>query len=141
MAIVKMLDSDVTNKNTGRDLTINIERVRGNRGNTYPNVNSIMSNETSPISLDVELGESWVNDSKEWRDVYPVKGTDYLDIIVNNQTPSWDKKLEKFVPKVFETFTTDTNTSDSIEDEITVGGGNNVGIESAIDKTEDDLPF
>lgn len=99
MATAKLLGEDITNAETGRDLILNIVRVKNPRGGTYPTVNSVQAFDKTPLSQDAELAMSWAKDPKTWQDVYSVKGYDYLKIVVLGKVPMWDKKQEKFVPK------------------------------------------
>lgn len=41
--------------------------------------------------------DAWVNDPKDWRDMYRSKSYEYLEIVANGESPIWDKSLGKFV--------------------------------------------
>jgi len=152
MAIVRMLKQDITNIETGRDLALNIERIKNPRGGTYPAVNSIQSLDKSLLSEDVTLVEKWLDNKKVWGDVYSLKDYDYLKIIVDGEIPAWDKKTEKFVPKsVLDAQIEDV--TDGIESEVNMGANAQAVLETSdvtessyvaeVDTEEDtdDLPF
>lgn len=154
MAIVQMLKVDITHPETGRDLALNVVRVKNPRGGTYPTVNSINSLDASPLSDNPDTVSRWSNDGKNWDDVYTIKNYDYLSIVVNGGSPVWSKLKEKFVDKESETVEAEDVTSD-LDSELTIGKGNAVeNVESAgltkensnasgVDKEldTDDLPF
>lgn len=153
MAIVQMLKVDITNPETGRDIALNVVRVKNPRGGTYPTVNSINSLDASPLSDDAEIMDKWVNDKKTWNDVYTIKNYDYLRIVVEGGVPMWSKKLEKFVDKSTLTVEAEDVTHE-LDKELTIGKDNAVGNVKSDDLTtetsyvsdvkkeeEDDLPF
>lgn len=41
--------------------------------------------------------DAWVNDPKDWRDMYRSKSYDYLKIVADGESPVWSKELGKFV--------------------------------------------
>jgi len=113
---------DIFDDKEGRDLILNIVRVKNPRGGTYPVVNAIQGYDRTVLSEDSELATKWVNSEKTWGDVYSVKGYDYLKLVATGKTPAWDKKLEKFVDKdEMEEQTEDT--SSDLDSQITMGGG------------------
>jgi len=121
MAIVKMLGEDITDVENGRDLILNIVRIKNPRGGSYPSVNSIQAFGNGPLSTDAALSKGWSEDAKTWKDVYTVKNYDYLKIVVLGKTPIWDKKLEKYVAKE-DTIETETeDTSAELDSQISFG--------------------
>jgi hypothetical protein len=154
MAVVRMLKADITSTETGRDLVLNIERVKNPRGGTYPAVNSIQGLDKSVLSDNAELAEKWLANEKVWKDVYSVKDYEYLKIIVEGGIPAFDKKLKKFVPKS-ELEAREENVNDGIDAEVSMGADSKEPVvETAdvaeatyvadVDKQEDngdDLPF
>ena len=54
-----------------------------------------------PLGTDEQI-EAWMNDTKDWRDMYRAKSYDYLAIIANDQTPVYNQDLNKWVPWVDE---------------------------------------
>ena len=121
MAAVKMVDEDITDVETGRDLKLSIVRVKNPRGGSYPSVNSVLPIDRSPLSTDKALAESWVNDSKTWKDVYSIKPYDYLKLVVMGEVPAWSKKLEKYVAKSTLENETEESTSDNLDSMISMG--------------------
>jgi len=99
MATIRLIHEDITDPETGRDLVLNIVRVKNPRGGTYPAINSVQARDKKPLSADAELVEKWLSDTKSWEDVYSVKDYEYLKLIVRGEIPAWSKKLEKFVAK------------------------------------------
>ena len=139
-------NKDITNPQTGRDLSISINRNQNN----VPVVSAIVALDSTPLSEDAEQAEKWLNDARTWEDVYSVRTYDYLEIIVKGGIPVWDKDEKKFVDK--EALKAEGNTS---EEEITLGIDNvkvNLQAATATETTatetsvatedeEDDLPF
>ena len=50
-----------------------------------------------PLGTDEQI-EAWVNDTKDWRDMYRAKSYDYLKIIADDKTPVFNQSLNKWVP-------------------------------------------
>jgi len=122
MATIQTYKEDITNAETGRDLILNIVRVKNPRGGTYPTVNSIQAFDRTVLSEDTELANKWLNDEKTWRDVYAVKPYDYLKLVATGKVPAWDKATESFVDK--DTLPEQSeNTSDGLDSQITMGSG------------------
>ena len=153
MAIVQMRKSDITNIETGRDLTLNVVRVKNPRGGSYPSVNSIVDSDPLLLSDNPENASNWVNDGKTWDSVYTIKNYDYLKIIVEGGVPMWSKIKEKFVDKATLEVGGGNETED-LDNELVIGKGNaveNVKSEdltkenshvSGVDKElDEDLPF
>lgn len=139
-------NKDITNPQTGRDLSISINRNQNN----VPVVSAIVALDSTPLSEDAEQAEKWLGDARTWEDVYSVRTYDYLEIIVKGGIPVWDKDEKKFVDK--EALKAESNTT---EEEITLGIDNvkanlQAATETAPTATEtsvstedeeDDLPF
>jgi hypothetical protein len=49
------------------------------------------------LSDNQEQINAWVNDEKDWRDMYRSKSFDYLSIVADGESPVWDKDNGKFV--------------------------------------------
>ena len=140
-------NKDITNPQTGRDLSISIQRNQ----NKIPVVSAIVALDSGPLSEDAELAEKWLNDTRTWEDVYSVRSYDYLEIIVKGGIPVWDKDEKKFVDK--ESLKADSNST--LEEELTLGVENvkanlqastataPTATETSVDTEdeEDDLPF
>jgi len=94
MTAMKAVAHDITNPNTGRDLTLEINRNQFG----IPVVNSITYPlESTTLTSNVEQGKEWLGDTRTWRDVYSTRDYDYLKIVVRGDVPVYDKTQEKFV--------------------------------------------
>lgn len=113
---------DITNAETGRDLILNIVRVKNPRGGTYPTVNSVQAYDRTPLSEDSELANKWLADESTWKDVYSVKPYDYLKLVATGKVPAWDKAGEKWVDKDSLPEQTEDTTSD-LDSQVTMGAG------------------
>ena len=51
------------------------------------------------MTTDYDLGMKWVNDEKQWTDVYTVKNYDYMKIVAQGGIPAFDKVKKCFVDK------------------------------------------
>ena len=123
---------DIMNPETGRDLILNIVRVKNPRGGTYPTVNAIQGYDRSPLSEDSELAQKWLNDEKTWKDVYSVKGYDYLKLVATGKTPAWDKAKEKFVDKDLLPDENSEDTTSDLDSQITMGAAGKVTTETPV---------
>ena len=144
--IIKTINKDITDINTGRDLSIMIARNQSG----IPIVQSITPLDASVLSEDASLVEKWTADTRTWDSVYSVKPYDYLEIIVKGGTPVWSKDLKKIVDKNSLNVKSATAPLDT---ELTLGVSNvktNVTAATtatlptqpeATDDVEDDLPF
>lgn len=60
----------------------------------------------SKLSNNAEQLNNWINDDKDWRDMYRSKSYDYLKIVADGESPIWSKEENKFVvwqnPEEFE---------------------------------------
>ena len=52
----------------------------------------------TPLAESDELINSYVNDPKDWKDMYRSKSFDYLQLIANDETPVYNKTTQSFVP-------------------------------------------
>ena len=139
--VLLAIKKDVTNPQTGRDLSITINRNQSGA----PVVSAVASLDPTPLSNDAEEAKSWLSDTRTWEDVYSVRNYDYLEIIVKGGLPVWDKEAKKFVDKS----SIKTDTSDKLDAELTMaaavpntGGVVAASTTSAAPEAEgDDLPF
>lgn len=155
MATIGMLKEDITDVEVGRDIALNVVRVKNPRGGSYPAVNSVQSFDKEPLSKDAELAEKWLNDVKTWKDVYSIKPYDYLKLVVMGKIPMYDKKLEKFVAKEDLTQVDSEDTSKDLDSQISIGASSKSKAKVQTDdvtetytaevdveeEVEDDLPF
>ena len=51
----------------------------------------------TPLAETQEQIDAWVNDPKDWRDMYRSKSYDYLKIVADGESPVWSKEENKFV--------------------------------------------
>jgi hypothetical protein len=109
--VLTAIKKDVTNADTGRDLSISINRNQNN----VPVVSAISHLDPSPLTEDAEQRDAWLSDARTWEDVYSVRTYDYLEIIVKGDVPVWDKDAKKFVGK------SEAKAVDTTEAEITMG--------------------
>jgi hypothetical protein len=81
--------------NSGKDLNIKVTlNALGKRAFQITD-----DDEYTPLTTNYELGMSWINDSKEWTDLWKAKGEDYMEIILAGGVPFWDKTTGKYVDK------------------------------------------
>lgn len=82
--------------NNGKDL--NITLTRDTNGRTVYQVTD--ASLQSPLSNDYELAKSWIEDTKQWDEVYPVKPYEFLAICREGGIPRFDKESGKYVNSV-----------------------------------------
>lgn len=141
--VLNAIKKDVTNAQTGRDLSISINRNQNNA----PVVSAVASLDPSVLSEDSDKATEWLGDTRTWEDVYAVKSYDFLEILVKGGTPVWDKDEKKFVDK-----DSKVDNHDELESELTMGVENvkegikaaetmPADVDAAVDEEVDDLPF
>lgn len=144
--VLKAVNKDITNAETGRDLLVILARDQNNR----PSVQSISHVDPTPLSEDKALAKTWLEDDRTWQDVYATKPYDFLEILVRGGVPAWDKDEKKFVDKA----SLKTKEAEDTVGEVTLGVQNvkttvktakalpivvdPVGTDDVVD---DDLPF
>ena len=87
---------NVFDLNKGKDFTITISSTEKSNKVTYDIIDAGFP---SPLSKDVNKALEWINDTKTWGDIYSVKPYEYLNIIINNGIPVFDKEKKCFVNK------------------------------------------
>lgn len=87
---------NVFDLNNGKDFTITISATENSNKVTYDIIDAGFP---SPLSKDVNKALEWINDTKTWGDIYSVKPYEYLNVIVNNGIPVYDKDKKCFVNK------------------------------------------
>ena len=143
--VLQAVNKDITDPQTGRDLLVMIARDQNNR----PIVQSISHLDPTPLSEDSDLVKSWLSDDRVWEDVYSIRPYEYLEILIKDGTPTWDKEAKKWVDKAS---LTPAEGSDNLDAELTLGTQNvksNITTSSAEPTTavattgddDDDLPF
>ena len=134
--------------NNGLDLVVTLTRTSDNK----TAIQIIDAGFPSPLTDNIELGEKWINDAKQWDEVYTVKSYEYMEIIAMGGIPVFNKEINKYVDKeeldkireeaekqrIEENATEPTKDFSDIAESsgVNIIDGNNVK-----DEDEDDLPF
>jgi len=88
---------DITDLEKGRDLIITLGLTKAGNGREYTTITSIIPEDQSPLHVDKETAQSWVNDELTWSDVYSKKPEEYLEMIAKGEVPKWDSETKKWV--------------------------------------------
>lgn len=126
---------DVTDPDKGRDLILELTKAKTPKGAFYTVIQTVMYDDPSPISEDVNQMADWVGDELKWDDVYSKKAVEYLEAIARGETPRWDSEKGGYVY---------SNTETS---EVSMGGTstpksiNEVADPQANDEVDEELPF
>jgi hypothetical protein len=87
---------DIFNYYTGRDIIITLAQTPdptpGAPDKTTVKIN--VDNKQTPLAANEELMNLYINDTKDWRDMYRAKSYDYLKIVADGETPVWDKDIK-----------------------------------------------
>jgi hypothetical protein len=133
--------------NNGMDLIITLTRTSDGK----TSVQVIDEGMPSPLTDDFDLGMKWINDSKQWNDVYTVKSPEYMEIIAGGGVPVYNKDLGRYVDKeesvkvkeeadrqrLEETITTPTKDFSDIAE----SSGVNIVDGNDVKDDDEDLPF
>jgi len=159
LANIRMLKVDIGDVETGRDLFLNIDLIPGVGGRKpYPGVTSVMCDAPTKLSDSAEQEAAWLGDEKVWTDVYSTKDYEYLEIVVNDGIPVFNKALDKFVAKgsADDTYSQNnvpkTDPSKALDNELEIGGkAESITSTETVENTyvasvdtedeNDDLPF
>jgi hypothetical protein len=135
-------DKDITNPQSGRDLSITIARDQNN----FAFVQGIVPLDSEPLHADAKVVENWLADTKTWESVYAVKPYEYLEIIVKGGSPVFDKDNKKWIDKAG----ISQESTEKLDDELSIGVNNvkdnvtvatpTASVSSSVEE-EDDLPF
>lgn len=141
---------DITDPKTGCDLSIALAKVKNTQGGEYTAVSSILPNAASPLSVNPQLAQQWLEDPITWEKVYKKYDTEYLYIIGQGDIPTWSEAQNKWIVKVEADDTEAAGTHDNMGAAV----GSTKGAQSAqtqhpeveIDAeaeeiSSDDLPF
>lgn len=134
--------------NNGLDLIITLTRTADNK----TSVQIVDDGFPSPLTEDYDLGMKWIQDEKNWYDVYTVKSYDYMTIIAMGGVPVFNKELGKYVDKEEMNKIKEEAEQKRIEDELTeetrdyseVAKSNEIIVDAsntADDDSDEDLPF
>jgi hypothetical protein len=88
---------DITDVETGRDLTIFLTLTKSGNGKEYTSISSVMPEDPSPLHTDGSTASAWVNEETVWSDVYSKKPEEYLEMVAKGETPRWDSDTKKWV--------------------------------------------
>ena len=88
----------------GRDIVLTLTKTVRADGEEGVAIQINDKSVNKPLTNDVELGNSWINDAKRWYNAYTVKSPEYLSIVADDKIPYYDKAIGKFVPKTEEDF-------------------------------------
>ena len=94
---------DIFDYKDGIDLILTLTKApKKNENSSEKTAIKIMADVMpKPLGTDEQI-EMWVNDTKDWKDMYRAKSCDYLAIIADDKTPVFNPELKKFVPWVEE---------------------------------------
>lgn len=81
--------------NEGNDLTLTL--TRNALGKTEVNITDDV--DKTPLSENEEQALAWINDTKQWSDIYVTKSYDYMSVIVEGGVPVYDKEKGTYVDK------------------------------------------
>jgi len=91
----KIDDINIFDPKEGKDIIITVKK----KDNKNKITNISAANKQTPLAKDEATIESLVNDEKVWTDVYGVKPYDYLDLLLNNKVPFFNKATNKWEEK------------------------------------------
>jgi hypothetical protein len=120
---------DITDPETGRDLTLFLSLTKSGNGKEYTAINTIMPEDPSVLSENGSQSDEWLTDELVWSDVYSKKGEDYLDMVANGETPRWDSTTNKWV------------SNSQSEDVIASSNKPQFSDPQSENESDDDLPF
>jgi len=134
--------------NNGLDLIITLTRTADNK----TSIQIVDDGFPSPLTEDYDIGMKWIQDEKNWYDVYTVKPYDYMTIIAMGGVPVFNKELGKYVDKEEMNKIKEEAEQKRIEDELTeetrdyseVAKSNEIIVDAsntADDDSDEDLPF
>ena len=140
--------------NNGLDLIVTLTKTADNK----TSIQIVDDGFPSPLTDDFDLGMKWIQDDKNWYDVYTVKSYDYMAIIAQGGIPVFNKELNKYVDKEEMNKIKEEAEKKRIEEELTeetkdysaiangseiIVDGTTMTAETKVEETqeEEDLPF
>ena len=139
--------------NNGLDLIVTLTKTADNK----TSIQIVDDGFPSPLTDDFDLGMKWIQDDKNWYDVYTVKSYDYMAIIAQGGIPVFNKELNKYVDKeemnkikeeaekkrIEEELTEETKDYSAINGNGIIIDGTTMTAETKVEETqeEEDLPF
>ena len=93
---------NILDLDNGKDLKVTISAVfdKDGKPTKKTSVSIVDYGKNKPLTSDDELRDKWVYDEKVWSDVFVVKPYEYLSIILDGESPFYDKDLKKWVSKI-----------------------------------------
>lgn len=88
---------NITDPDNGRDLILELIRVKNQKGTEYTIVQTVMHDDPSPLHEDKEQAREWLENELTWQDVYSKKPIEYLEAVAAGETPVWSTELNKYV--------------------------------------------
>jgi len=85
--------SNIFDLNEGKDLIITLSKDEN--GKTVTKV--VDDDEKTPLTENYDQGVAWINDPKQWNEVYTVKPYEYMEIVIKGGVPVFDKSQGKYV--------------------------------------------
>ena len=127
---------DITDTEKGRDLIITLGLTKAGNGKEYTAITSIIPEDITPLSNDVDTSKSWINDELTWADVYSKKPEEYLEMIAKGEVPKWDVETKKYVSNLSEetTLMSPSNSNSKSEPIVDIDPQDDA-------EADDDLPF
>ena len=86
-------DSNIFDLNEGKDLIVTL--TKDDYGKTVTKI--VDDEDKTPLTESYEQGIAWINDPKQWTEVYTVKPYEYMEIVVKGGVPVFDKTQNKYV--------------------------------------------
>ena len=86
-------DSNIFDLNEGKDLIVTL--TKDDNGKTVTKI--VDDEDKTPLTESYEQGIAWINDPKQWTEVYTVKPYEYMEIVVKGGVPVFDKTQNKYV--------------------------------------------
>ena len=87
--------NNIYDLNEGKDLVLTISKDSMDK----TQINIADDDSYTPLTSDFEKGLSWINDEKKWEEVYTVKTSEYMSVIVEGGTPVFSKEKNTYVNK------------------------------------------
>lgn len=81
-------------------LTITKSEKSSEKGIEKTEINITDAKFPSKLSNDPAQADAWINDPKDWRDMYKVKPYEYLSVIADGGVPVWDSSVNHYVAKI-----------------------------------------
>jgi hypothetical protein len=88
---------DITDPETGRDLTLTLSVLKNPMGGEYTSITSVIPEDKSPLSENEEQKNLWLSNQLTWQDAYSKKPVEYLQGVAEGYVPKWNDKIKKFV--------------------------------------------